>query len=300
LYSEGKNVKRKMKTLWIREGTEKNQDRNKMEVFYYKAIYDVLQGTAQQAQKIRMLKKLKTKLICLNNKHRQKMMVDIGDQDRMKGENPSLHQIIKARKRQNRRMIQQITDEQGMTHTTTMAIIQDFAKHFCNKFQPIQIDEDSARQLLNCDLKEVTNETNTSLEQPITMNELWIAIAKGKQHKAAGHDGIGLEFYKGAWEIIKTELLQIVNRMRSEGMKMERQLQVLIVCIPKHPHPTGFDDYRPLTLMNTDYKIMTRVIATRLKPHLTEILNQNQFCGVQETQSSKQSPRYVMRLLMRK
>jgi len=105
-----------------------------MEEFYYKAIYDVLQGTAQHAHKTTMLKKLKTKLICLNNKHRQRMMVGIGDQDRMKGENPSLHQIIKARKRQRRRMIQQIRDEQGMTHTTTMAIIKAFAKHFLTNF----------------------------------------------------------------------------------------------------------------------------------------------------------------------
>ena len=168
-----------------------------------------------------------------------------------------------------------------MIHTTTMAIIKAFANHFCNKFQSIQIDEDSARQLLNCDLKEVTNETNTSLEQPITMNELWITIVKGKPHKAPGHDGIGLQFCKRAWEIIKTELLQIVNRMHIEGMTMVRELQGLIVCIPKHSHPTDFDDYRPLTLMNTDYKIMRRIIATRLKPYLTEILHQNQFCGVQ-------------------
>ena len=113
------------------------------------------------------------------------------------------------------------------------------------------------------------------------MNELWTAIARGKPHKAPGHDGIGLEFYKGVWEIIKMVLLQIMNRMHNEGMAMERQLQGLKVCKPKHPHPTGFDDYSPLTLMNTDYKIMTRIIATRLKPYLTEILHQNQFCGVQ-------------------
>jgi len=45
-------------------------------------------------------------------------------------------------------------------------------------------------------------------------------------------------------------------------------------------HSIGFDDCRPLTLMNTDYKIMTRILATRLKSHLPEILHQNQYCGV--------------------
>jgi len=40
---------------------------------------------------------------------------------------------------------------------------------------------------------------NTALEAPISMNELWNAISKEKTHKAAGQDGIGLEFYKSAW-----------------------------------------------------------------------------------------------------
>ena len=236
-----------------------------MEYLYYTAIYDVLQGTYQHAQKITALKKLKAKLARLNNKHRKKIMVDIVDRDTMKGENSSLHHIIRARKRQHRRMVQQIRDEQGVTHTSTMTIIRAFATHFCNKFQPIHIDKDSTLQLLNCELKEFTNEVNMKLDQPITMTELWTATAKGKPHKAPGQDGIGTEFYIGAWDTIMTELLKIVNTMYNEGILLERQLQGLIVCIPKHHHPTGFDDYRPLTLMNTDYKIITRILATWLK-----------------------------------
>jgi hypothetical protein len=160
-----------------------------MEDFYYT-------GTTQHARKITLLKKLKAKLVCLNNKHHKKMILDIGDQDRMTGENPSLHHIIGARKRQHRRMIQQIRDEQEATHTTTTTIIQAFATHFCKKFQPIHIDEDNTRQLLNCEFKEVANEVNMNLDQPVSMTELWTAPGKGKPHKAPGPDGIGTEFYK--------------------------------------------------------------------------------------------------------
>jgi len=74
---------------------------------------------------------------------------------------------------------------------------------------------------------------NTTLEEPITMSELWNAITKGKPHKAPSHDGIGVEFFKGAWEIIKTELLQIMNNMYRDDKVLENQLKGLIVCIPK-------------------------------------------------------------------
>jgi len=78
------------------------------------------------------------------------------------------------------------------------------------------------------------------------------------------------------------KIAEMMLKLYKEGVILERQLQGLIVCIPKHHQPTGFDDYRSLTLMNMDYKIMTRILATRLKTYLAEILNQNQYCGVQK------------------
>ena len=217
----------------MREGTERNQDRNRMEDFYYKALYEVLLEPIQHAQKMTMLKKLKAKLIRLNSTHRQKMMIDTEEQNRLPVENPSLYHFIKSRKRKHKRTIQQIRDEHGTTHTTTMAIMRALTAHFSTKFQPLQIAEESVRQTLNCDLKEITNLMNTTLEEPMTMNELWSTIIKGKPHKSPGHDGIGLEFYRGAWELIKTELLQIINNMYKDDTALENQLKGLIVCLPK-------------------------------------------------------------------
>jgi len=67
--------------------------------------------------------------------------------------------------------------------------------------------------------------TTTTLEEPINTNELWSAITKGKPHKAPGHDGIGIEFYKGEWEIIKTEFLKIINNMYKDETILENQLK---------------------------------------------------------------------------
>jgi hypothetical protein len=60
-----------------------------------------------------------------------------------------------------------------------------------------------------------------------------------------------------------------------------RHLQGLIVCLPKNAHTKNVDDYRPLTLLNTDYKILARIKANRLSPCLAAILHSNQQCGIQ-------------------
>jgi len=111
-----------------------------------------------------MLKKLNAKLTHLNSKHRQKLMIDTEEQDRQPGENPSLYHIIKSRNLKHKRTVQQIRDEHGTTHTTTMAIMRALTAHFSNKFQPLKIDEESVRRTLSCDLKETANVMNTTPE----------------------------------------------------------------------------------------------------------------------------------------
>jgi hypothetical protein len=44
------------------------------------------------------------------------------------------------------------------------------------------------------------------------------------------------------------------------------------------PHPQHVTDYRPLTLLNTDFKILTRIVANHLEPILPNILENNQYC----------------------
>ena len=66
-----------------------------------------------------------------------------------------------------------------------------------------------------------------------------------------------------------------------EGRTTARQLQGLIVCLPKNAHPKNADDYRPLTVLNTDYKMLARIIANRLRPCLAAILLPKQHCGIQ-------------------
>jgi len=142
------------------------------------------------------------------------------------------------------------------------------------------MDGESANLLMNYELRKVTQDMNSVLEVPITIDQLWNSISKGKSQKAPGHDGIGLGFYKTAWEEMKHDLLQILNCMYIDGIILARQLQGLMVCIPKQAHPSKVEDYRPSTLMNTDYKILTMIIAERLKPILSTLLHPNQYCEI--------------------
>jgi hypothetical protein len=62
-------------------------------------------------------------------------------------------------------------------------------------------------------------------------------------------------------------------QMFRDGQLSEQQKQGVIVCIPKTARPTTPGDYRPLILLNTNYKILVRLIAAGLRPILVELLH---------------------------
>jgi len=117
------------------------------------------------------------------------------------------------------------------------------------------------------------------LEQPITAEELDTALKPGGPNKAQGSDGIGREFYIGLWDVVREDMLEIMNHMYTHKSMTPRQQHGIIVSLPKnngHTTPTG---YRPITLMNTDYKKLVSIMARRLTPVLEE-LTSSQYCSV--------------------
>ena len=276
-------MKQKVKSLFIQEGAERNADWRRMEEFYYSAIYDVLQVPEPHTDKMLKLKRLKAKIVRLNSPYRQRVMVDTEEHDQIAGEYPFLHHLLKSWKRQENRLIRQIIDENEETHTTSASILRAFATHFQQALQPIETKEQSVKQLTESGLQTITSEMREALTQPISIEELWKAVSQGKHHKARGIDGISLEFYKAEWDVIKTELLQVVNNMFTNGPILARQVQGQIVCIPKKSQPDKIGDYRPLTLLNADHKILARIIANRLKPLLQKIPNPHQHCRIPGT-----------------
>ena len=67
--------------------------------------------------------------------------------------------------------------------------------------------------------------------------------------------------------------------MFANGPIVAQQAQDYVVCLPKKTHPRKIEDYRPLTLLSVDYKILARIIANRLKPLLPGIIHRSQHCG---------------------
>ena len=104
-----------------------------------------------------------------------------------------------------------------------------------------------------------------------------VKLNEFKNEKSPGTDGLQAEFYKHFWEELHTDMLQCFDYAYDSGKLSISQRRGIITLIPKpNKDTTVLDNLRPISLLNTDYKILTKVIAKRLEKVLPRIINPDQ------------------------
>jgi hypothetical protein len=119
-----------------------------------------------------------------------------------------------------------------------------------------------------------------ALAAPFNPGEIEQASCAGGQKKAPGREGLTSEFYKHTWKISREGMVEIINQMFWEGHMNSSKKQGEIICLPKRSGTDEPSDFRPITLLNTDYKVLARLVARCLGPMLAEHLKDTQYCGV--------------------
>jgi len=123
-------------------------------------------------------------------------MPNNSEQYRAEGETPTIHHIIKSKKRQETRTIGKTRDDNDEQQETSKTIMKAFTNHFQRAFQPLEVQAESVKESLHRVTQNMNPELNDALMAPIVLEELKTAISQGKPNKAPGVDGIGLEFYR--------------------------------------------------------------------------------------------------------
>lgn len=84
-------------------------------------------------------------------------------------------------------------------------------------------------------------------------------------------------FLKKCWPIIKTDFYNLCNAFHSADVCIRSINGSFITLIPKVDGPVRINDYRPISLLNSSVKIITKILANRLQPLITELIHANQY-----------------------
>ena len=109
-------------------------------------------------------------------------------------------------------------------------------------------------------------EEQESLEKDLTLEELKEALASFADKKSPGEDGFTKEFYQTFFDLMGKDLLNSYNDSFHKGSLSITQKRGSITLIPKGDvNLTNLKNWRPISLLNVDYKLLSKVLAKRME-----------------------------------
>jgi len=161
-------------------------------------------------------------------------------------------------------------------------IISEQKLYYQNLYSCKQVDDVNKTVFCNMFLKEehIQRLTDTQSKQGegcIQLSEIKQVLKGMGNGKSPGSDGFTGEFYKFFFPDLGHFLLRSLNHAFSSGELSITQKQGVITCLPKGDKPREYlKNWRPISLLNVDYKILSGVLARRMKGVLSTIIGETQ------------------------
>ena len=117
-------------------------------------------------------------------------------------------------------------------------------------------------------------------EGELTEGECKRALDAMATGKSPGLDGLPAEFYQRFWSLLGTDFVNVINFVYNHGQLSPSQRSGVITLIHKRGDRLDMKNWRQITLLCADYKIVAKAIATRLLSVIAKVTHSDQTCGV--------------------
>ena len=194
--------------------------------------------------------------------------------------------------RANSKIMEQVKDENGIL-LTNQKEIQNRQKSFFQNLYTKRVDEENMENKIdvfmqNCNTPKLSENEKNLLEAPLTENEILLALKVMNNGSAPGCDGITIEFLKFFWIDLKKHILKSFIASLEKGKLSISQRSAVITLIHKGKDLPRNDmkNWRPISLTNSDYKLLAKCLALRMNKVVHSIIKPDQVGYIKGRQSS--------------
>ena len=164
------------------------------------------------------------------------------------------------------------------TYTRTSSILAKFTESLSKKYNNIHTLSAMAEKLIDENISTtLTSEERDVLEHPITFKELTEALKKMKKGKSPGSNGYTACFFKYFWRKLGPFLYRAFLFSFNNGKTLPSHREGIITMIPKAGRsPDSIKGWRPITLLNVDFKIISAAVTARLQSVADKLIDESQ------------------------
>lgn len=178
-------------------------------------------------------------------------------------------------------LMKEIKRKDGKTVKGTEEILKEIKCYYEDLFRTNKINDEEKKFLLQQITAKVEKEDKKLCEKEIEKEEIMRAIELLNGGKSPGIDGLVGEFYKAFKDKISTILKEVYDQVFEKGELYQMMGMGLMKIIYKGKgDKTVLNNFRPITMLNTDLKILAKVLADRMRKVLPTIIKTNQSYGV--------------------
>jgi hypothetical protein len=227
---------------------------------------------AEKLKKADMSKELEKTLLCEEIHWRQKLRalwLKEGDQNTR-----FFHKVANSHRRYNRVEVLRINGVLSDDPT-------EVKDHVVQFYQSLYSDRNTWRPKMdNQDILSIDEEKNW-LERDFEEKEVWGVVKGMEGDKAPGIDGFTMAFFQACWGVVKHDFLAVFAEFHQRRQLLNSLNATFISLIPKKADAEEMKDFRPISLVGRVYKIVSKVLANRMRTVLGKIISnsQNAFIG---------------------
>ncbi|KAK3506666.1 hypothetical protein QTP70_013172 [Hemibagrus guttatus] len=147
-----------------------------------------------------------------------------------------------------------------------------YSKLYSSEWSGAQVVEDSF--LLG--LPKLSEQAARELDRELSLEELHEALQRMENGRASGIDGLPAEFYKAFWAVIGQDVLDVLRDSIQRGELPLSCRRAVLTLLPKKGDLTHLKNWRPVSLLCTDYKLLSKALASRLTKVMERLIHQDQ------------------------
>ena len=255
-----------------------HEEENSLLNFYQKTLDELCQKDKPPKEEQEKKHKIKEAIQDIYKKRNKNLLVRSKLEKPCPGENATVYHIVAGLEQRKKSRLESLKNKHGQETSDLKEIQETIRSHFEEKFQK-KDEQHQNEAILNEIATTITEEENKQLMRKATAEELEQAVRRCKPNKSPGEDGLPSDLYKAAWSVLGQDLLEMVNAVILRKKVGDSHKVGVMVLVPKVAQVTEVKHLRPITLLNADGKLVSRVLEARLKKLESKTLHEAQVRG---------------------